>query len=155
MYARHKPGYDWKDGDDYPDYTKIKPTQSFNWSAFSIPVWTRFNDRKEYLSDYGIMGYSVNSIRNAHHFSRILPEKAFGLRHIPLEYNYSHCETYFNTAINDNINRREFRYILKTAWEVKIFPYSNVNKLNTLFELLFMIKHRFQMLIANALGKTS
>jgi hypothetical protein len=96
MYARHKPGSEWKDGDEYPDFSKIKSDQSFNWSAYSIPFWVKFNPKREYLSDYGIIGYSVRIIRLCHQLAEGMEnlEGIYGLRHAPDLENYSHCELY-------------------------------------------------------------
>ena len=147
MYARHKPGSDWKEGDELPDLSKIRSQQSFNWSAFSIPVWTRFDDKRKYLPDYGVMGYSVNIIKKAHIYDLALPENAYGLRHNPIKYNYSHCELYPINILNNKKAKREFGYLLKINCKRKILPNSKVNKLTNLYEYFIMLCHRIIMLL--------
>jgi len=54
MYIRHKPGYGWDENEDIPDYSTIEiaNNQSMNWSAWSIPAWTRFDNLKTYKKNY-------------------------------------------------------------------------------------------------------
>lgn len=142
MYARHKLGYDWKNGDEFPIYSKIKVDQSFNWSAYSIPYWTRFNDRKDYLLNYGIMSYSVNTIRNIHAIQTELNERTLGLKHDPTPNNYSHCVIYPDNVELTKITKRYIRYALTHSWEKKIEPNKKFTRLYVILEHLIMFKHR-------------
>ena len=145
MYARHKPGVQWKIGDEFPDFKQIRSDQSFNWSAFSIPVWARFNERQEFFYNYGVMGYSVHTIRNAHLYKQEneqIPEKAFGITHKPLENNYSHCEI-FPINAQTKIEKRSFRYYLvRINSKRKILPKQYVKKKKNFVEFFIMMGHR-------------
>lgn len=141
MFARHKPGYDWNNKEGFPDFSKIKVDQSFNWSAYSIPIWARFNDKKEYKADYGIVGYSVGVIREPRIFEgykiKVKPE----VFHVPLEFNYSHCQL-------DNLNnlpkdiRRNIRYSFRNKCVISILPNQEISKLAILKDLIKMYYHR-------------
>ena len=48
--------------DDHPNLAYIRSTQSTNWSAYSFPSWTRFNDKKQYISNSGLIGFKVKTI---------------------------------------------------------------------------------------------
>lgn len=99
LYARHKPGYDWKEVEGLPDFTKIKidpddkdKNQSFNWEKFSEPHWVRFNPQKEYLKDYAVVGFLTETIRNIEQNSENLMPNLLDVEHDPDEINYSHCQ---------------------------------------------------------------
>lgn len=125
MYARHKPHSEWKAGEEYPDFTKIKSDQSFNWSAFSLPVWARFNNQKVYLAEYGVLGYSVYTMRNAHLFDEKVPVTVFGINHKTDPNNYSHCELY---EVNNcsKADKRAWRMTLKHRCHKPLLPFQKV-----------------------------
>jgi hypothetical protein len=148
MYMRHKPGHDWKVGDEFPTYEKINMDQSFNWNVYSIPVWTRFNDQKVYSPEHGIMAYSVGTIKNISEYSADLPPNIVGIKHVPLEFNYSHCELYPNgfepkakTRKHKNL-RRAIRHALTTDWKKKIDPYQKVSFWTNVKEYIKMLQVR-------------
>jgi len=147
MYARHKPGYDWNPDEEFPDFSKISSYQSFNWSAFSIPVWVRFNDQKEYKKDYGVIGYSVNTIRNIHIIDKTLPLNSYGIKHKPEEFNFSHSELYPLNITKKH--KRIYRLNLKHKCQKKILPYSNVSRLRIFFDYFIMLKHRLLVFFSN------
>lgn len=121
MYARHKPNVDWKIGDEFPDFSKIRSNQSFNWSAYSLPVWVRFNNQKEYYHGYGVMAYSVNTLKNAHLIDENISANMFGIRHVPEFNNYSHCELY-ETNNHSTKEKRAWRMMLKHNCQKHILP---------------------------------
>lgn len=141
MFSRHKPGAEWKQGEDYPDFNTIKADQSFNWSAYSIPIWTRFNDQKIYYADYGVMAYSVKTILfikkrlNQH-------EDYFKLDHKPVDYNYSHCELLGDISDKNKTERREIRMIFKHNCMVKFMPFEQMGYSLPWKEILMMYLHR-------------
>ena len=99
LFARHKPGYDWNDGEDLPDFTKIKldtivpeNNQSLNWDKFSEPKWVRFNTNQEYQKDYAVIGYLTASIRNISKANNNLTNDLIDVEHNPIDLNYSHCQ---------------------------------------------------------------
>ena len=139
MYARHKPGSEWIEGEEYPDFSKIKSNQSFNWSAFSLPVWVRFNHLKEYKNEYGVLGYSVNTIRNTNLFTRNLNENTYGVKHIPIDFNYSHCELF---PINvDKKQKREFRLMLKNNCSKELYPHQKCDTEKLILDYIKMLRH--------------
>jgi len=142
MYARHKPGVQWKEGDDFPDFATIRSKQSFNWSAYSIPVWTRFKNKKEYLNNYGVAGYSVNTIRNSGLINTLFENNTFSILHSPLDYNYSHCEL---NQLKDipHKNKREIRYTFAVNCIRPIRPDQQIKLSRTLIDRLIMYYHRF------------
>lgn len=142
MYARHKPGSDWKDGDEYPDFSKIRSNQSFNWSAFSIPIWVRFNDREEYLKEYGVIGYSVETIRNFHDDVLVSTTSPYGVKHYPLKSNYSHCEMYESKTLITKAEKREFRLKIKHNCIKNLKPYEQRRKTQILLDYVKMYWHR-------------
>ena len=142
MYARHKPNVDWKVGEEYPDFSKIRSQQSFNWSAFSLPVWVRFNNNKEYQSGYGVIGYSVNTIKNIHLINKDIPENLFCLHHVPENNNYSHCELYPPNKVSKK-DGREFRMMLKHNCQKHILPERKVTWVKILMDFPVMWYHRF------------
>ena len=150
LYSRHKSISEWKEGEEFPDFNQIKVDQSFNWSAFSYPVWVRFNPEKEYMKNYGIMSYKVRTFRNLHKFSQILPEKSFGIKHEPEKNNYSHCELYaINIQVDhkrrDRKNRREFRHILSRHWNKKLNPLEEPNTKDIFNYFIILILHKISL----------
>ncbi|MDA3892586.1 MAG: hypothetical protein PF517_13055 [Salinivirgaceae bacterium] len=152
MYARHKPSVDWKDGEEYPDFSKIRTDQSFNWSAFSIPSWAKFNDNKVYYSDYGVAGYSVDTIRNVHKYSSEFEPNSYGVEHKPLTYNYSHCEIYPNNLTKKE--KRAYRMLLKHNCIRPIYPRQENSKLKILYDYIIMFIHRMFVVFNKAQGTT-
>ena len=129
MYARHKPGYDWNEGDDYPDLSKIKIDQSFNWSAYSLPCWARFNPNKVYQSEYGVVGYSVNKIRNPiNDLGESILVVNPNVNHKPEDNNYSHCELVLESPITKSL-KREYRTALKHRSVVYLRPHQKPSKI--------------------------
>ena len=121
MYSRHKPNIQWKPEADYPEFNQIKADQSFNWSAFSIPIWTRFNDKMEFLKDYGIIGIKVETIyRSSRKFIQNVNPILF---HKLLETNYSHCEMNPECVPKNKKKRREFRMMFKHNAIVYLKPF--------------------------------
>ncbi len=121
MFARHKPRVDWVIGEDFPDFTKLKSDQSFNWSPFSLPIWARFNNQKVYFKDYGVMGYSVKKIKNAHLIDNNIPADIFRIHHQPDPNNYSHCELY-QTNRPTTKEKRAWRMMLVHNGKTHILP---------------------------------
>lgn len=147
LYARHKPGSQWKEGDEYPDFDQIRSNQSFNWSAFSLPIWTRFNNRKEYLMDYGVVGYSVYTIKNIHKLDPTIPKSMFGINHKPEPNNYSHCELICKTNVKSH--KRAFRMNLKHRCKIHYLPYQKNNFNKNIKDYFIMILHRFIVKVNN------
>jgi hypothetical protein len=148
MYARHKPGSDWKEEDEYPDFSKIRSTQSFNWSAFSIPIWTRFNDRKEYNADYGVIGYSVKTIRFTSKFDPQVADGIFEVKHKPDEFNYSHCELYEVSNLSNKTEKRAFRMALVHRCSKELRPYATKNTFDIWMDYIKMYWHRFLIFLS-------
>jgi len=147
LYSRHKAYSQWEKDVDYPDFNQIQIDQSFNWSAFSYPVWTRFNPEKEYMPNYGIMSYKVFTIKNLHKYSELIPKNSIGIEHAPEEYNYSHCQLYpinsdFEKCKINREKRRELRHILSRRWVKKLEPYEEPNKIEFLRYFSVYIVHR-------------
>ena len=139
MYARH-PRSHWSEDEDFPQFETIRSKQSFNWSAFSIPIWARFNDLMEYQSGYGVAGYRVKTIRRAHEYNDELPKEACGIKHDPIENNYSHCELY-----PDRITRsagRLYRLTLKNNVKRPVRPAKDRRKLLIIMDHITMYLHR-------------
>ena len=137
LYTRHKPSSDWNETYGLPDFTKIKTNQSFNWCTFSIPIWTRFNDKKIYLSDHAVAAFSVKTIRESYKNSSIIPSQAFDIEHKPIETNYSHCE--LTSLINLNrTQRREIRMSFRHKCYVPLRPHETQNKILRIVALFKM-----------------
>ncbi len=141
MYSRHKPGIDWRIGDDFPDFGKIKVDQSFNWSAFSIPVWARYTDLKEYKSEYGILGICVRSIRKTHEINTIFDNNSWIVRHDPKQFNYSHCELHLLIELN-RCQRRQLRMTLKHKATCLLSPQKEYKLRYLMGDYLIMLYHR-------------
>lgn len=150
MYARHPKSF-WDEESGYPKYEKISSQQSFNWSAFSIPIWVRFNDKKDYKKSNGVAGYFVQTIKNAHLIDPIIPPNSYGLRHFPLEYNYSHCELYPDQI--EKRFKRAFRMALKHKCKVIINPYSSSEKSNLIIDYLMMYYHKIFVYLSSIFGR--
>lgn len=147
MYSRHAPDSEWKRGEEFPDTNQIKMNQSFNWSAFSIPVWVKFDPEKEFKRDHGVCAFPVYAIRKAHLYSPELPENFIGVEHDPKEYNFSHCQLYSENKPKRAI-RMAFRLALKKNATPKIQPYTKVTFGSILVEFFRMIKHRLIVLFS-------
>lgn len=137
LYTRHKPSTDWKEEDGLPDFSKIKLDQSFNWCNFSIPIWTRFNNKKEYLHDYAIAGFYVKTIRESHKNSSVkFTQKILEIEHRPEEYNYSHCQL----VTLKNLSKTEKRALRMTLRHKCITPLKPNEKRNFYYILLDIMK---------------
>lgn len=137
LYQRHKPGYDWKESEGLPDFTKIKidpknniNNQSYNWELFSAPDWVRFNEHKEYQKEYAVVAYLAGVIRNIERFddSNHLEPGLLGVEHAPNDINYSHCQLYCTdkfAAIEDNLKgiRRAARLAIKHGAKTILKPF--------------------------------
>jgi hypothetical protein len=127
MFMRNKPGLNWDNNACLPDFTTIRSDQSFNWCKYSLPHWTRFNDKKEYLDDYAVVGLYVNTIRKTSLYCNKYIDGIFKIYHIPQEFNYSHCEIAFT---QDNLNKpqkREIRMTLKHKAKTYLKPFQKPN----------------------------
>jgi len=142
VYSRHAPDSVWKRGEKFPDINQIKEDQSFNWSAFSIPQWVRFNPQKIYQKDQGVCSFPVFAIKKAYQYNEQLPDDIFELEHDPLEYNYSHCQIHPNIQENKRSAKMALRYSLKIHAKPKIEPDDEQSWWFVLFEYINMIKHR-------------
>jgi hypothetical protein len=140
MYARHKPDVQWKEGDDFPDFNQIRAYQSFNWSAFSLPLWVRFNDEKEYLKDYGIVSFSVRTILLNSTQNSLQTKNPYNLVHQKIPNNYSHCELIETTKL-DKAKKRELRLSLKHNAKVICMPKAQLVKSNSIIEHVKMLGH--------------
>jgi hypothetical protein len=144
MYARHKPGHDWNIEEGIPDFSKIKlKDQSFNWSIYSIPIWTRFNDKKEYLDNYAVVGFSVDTICHTSLWSTEFKDSTLGLEHKPIELNYSHCQLKLNIQNLSNFEKRNLRVILKNKSYVPLYPRESQSSYKILFDIIKMIISRY------------
>jgi hypothetical protein len=139
MYARHKPGYDWDEDQELPDFSKIKidpenpdKNQSFNWDKFSKPHWTRFNLGKKYLEEYAVIGFLTETIRNISKYVENLEPNLIDIEHEPIEINYSHCQLSCAERFRRKNNKKEKRKIrrairmaMKHNSKVFLKPYEN------------------------------
>ncbi|RLD56920.1 MAG: hypothetical protein DRJ05_10530 [Bacteroidetes bacterium] len=141
MYARHVPSHDWDMSEGYPDITKIKADQSFNWSAYSIPIWTRFNDVKKYREDTGIAGYSVKTIKNTNAINSKFKNNILELEHLPRENNYSHCQL-SGLKTFTKPERLAIRVTFKHNWRIEVKPNVNINTRKLFLDILKMYIHR-------------
>jgi hypothetical protein len=142
MYARHKPGHDWDESEGLPDFSKIKlESQSFNWNIFSIPIWTRFNDKKEYFENYAVVGFSVETIRYTFKYNPQFQDHTLGLDHLPVKYNYSHCQLRMNRELN-KLEKRELRLILKNKSVVPLKPNQKQGYLGLFKDILKMFYYK-------------
>lgn len=139
MYWRCKPGSVWQQNSEVPDFLQIRSDQSFNWSAYSIPLWARFNDKMEFLKDYGIVGFRVSSIVSRPKLFR-QKRKAFKINHQPLPTNFSHCELDSNGLTT--IEKRNARYFLGNCAIVYLKPDSQPSSCLQKFWKVKMYAHR-------------
>lgn len=153
MYARF-PLAEWKEGDAFPDFARIRSAQSFNWSSFSIPEWTRFNDKKEYKSGYGVIGYSVKTIKKTNLINPKFDNNTFSLIHKPITFNYSHCELVQLKEVTKK-NKREIRMTFKHKCIIPIPPGKNRSRLQTLLDYLKMYSHRLHIKFLSLKSKFS
>ncbi len=137
MYMRHLPGYDWNMDEGLPDYTKIKidpenrNNQSYNWNKFSKPHWARFNPDCEYLPEYAVVSYLVDTIRRPDQYDNSIPANMIDIEHKPIEINYSHCELLCKEVF-DKLRTAEIRKIkrpvrlaFKNKAEIELLPQAN------------------------------
>ncbi len=133
LYARHKPGHDWNEEEGLPDFSKIKinpkkpsENQSFNWDQYSEPHWVRFNPQKEYLKEYAVVGFLVETIRNIKTFNDELENDFVDVEHEPVKINYSHCQLVCLEKLrlikNNKPVRRALRMAMKHNSEVFLRP---------------------------------
>jgi|GEM_PF-1622717 len=142
MFARHKPYSQWLPEDEYPDFSQIRTNQSFNWSVFSTPIWTRFNNQRQYLKDHGVIGYKVKTIRNTSKYDPQFDDDTFLLKHKPDENNYSHCELYLNKKITHS-QKRKIRITFKNECIKSYKPLENPpKKRKIIFGYILMYFHR-------------
>jgi len=143
-FARHKPSHDWKEEDGLPDFSKIKIDQSFNWSQFSIPIWTRFNAAMEYQEEYAVVGYRVSTIRQTNKIQKQnrysqfeFEDLTLDIKHEPIDTNYSHCEL-VSVIDLDKTKRREIRMTLKHNSNVCLKPHEKRNLIHLQFDYFKM-----------------
>jgi len=142
LYMRNKPGYGWKIEERLPDFNTIKLDQSFNWCLFSIPEWTRFNNDKEYLRNYAIIGIKVDSIRFTKKYNSNFDNFTWTPQHVPTDNNYSHCEL---KVIKNDLTKaqiRELRMTLKHKSEIFFKPNENCNIFKKIYHYLYFIYYK-------------
>ncbi len=142
LYTRHKPSTDWNEEEGLPDFTKIKIDQSFNWCNFSIPIWTRFTDKKEYLSEYAVAGFKVKTIRNEHLTKGIFDTRVIDIEHKPVAANYSHCELIKIRDLN-KAEKREIRATLRHKCIIPLRPNEKRNFFLRTIDIFIMYIRRF------------
>jgi hypothetical protein len=142
------PRSDWEEGDDYPEFSKIKPEQSFNWSVFSLPLWARFTDMMEYKDGYGVIGYKVKTIREPNKINQRFERNLLSLNHKPIENNYSHCELFTNKKLEKK-DRRDLRMTFKHNCIRPILPSMDRSKIQLLYDYMRMYSHRAILKIGN------
>lgn len=147
MYCRHKPGSDWKVDDEYPDFSKIKSDQSLNWSSFSKSFWVRYNDNKNYLEEYGVIGYSVNTILNTHKKDSRISQGIFGIKHKSCVNNYSHCELYPKQANLPKSTKQAFRLALKINCIKALKPGQKVSSSMKIIQSVCILWHRIIIML--------
>lgn len=154
-FARHKPSSDWNAQEELPDFSKIKLDQSFNWSIYSIPLWTRFDDSMNYKSDYAVVGYKVSTIRLTNRINPSFQNFIFDIKTDPLENNYSHIVLVTDPDLKINkTQKRELRMTLKHRCKVSLLPNEKQNFFRTFFDRCCMILSRAIVLyIMPRLGK--
>jgi hypothetical protein len=147
MYARH-PNTDWGTDQEFPLFEKISSNQSFNWSAYSIPTWARFTDQQEFRYNYGVAGYYVKTIREAHKLKQDVLENSYGLKHDPNSNNYSHCVLYPDEIPKNNKKlKRAYRATLKHKIKRSIYPNTDRKTILRYFDYFGMFIHRVAVLI--------
>lgn len=152
MFARC-PGTEWHEGEDYPDFAYIRSRQSFNWSVFSIPIWTRFTDTKEYRKCYGVIGYKVDTIRGTHLINPIFENNTFDLCHKPIENNYSHCELSQLKTVPHKL-KREIRMTFKHNCIRSIYPSKDPTRTQLFLDVVRMYFHRFNFKLNFVLARS-
>ena len=108
-----------------------------------MPHWVKINNHKIYLSKYGVASYSAETLRNAHLYS-IIEKNLFGVRHEPIEVNFSHCEMYITDESHkpNKAERRAIRMALKHNCKVVIYPDREINIWRRVLYFLIMLYHR-------------
>ena len=153
MFARC-PRNDWESGEDYPNFGQIRSDQSFNWSVFSIPLWTRFTDAQEYRDGYGVIGYKVKTIRETHIINPVFENDTFNILHKPLLNNYSHCELAQLKEVTKK-QKRDLRMTFKHKCIRPLYPLKDRSKTQLMFDYSRMYLHRFVFWIRIALSTTT
>jgi len=142
LYSRHKPSSNWNTDEGLPDFTQIKIDQSFNWCNYSIPIWTRFNDKQKYSASYAVAGFHVGTIRNNHQKLKSFDSQAVTIQHKPIETNYSHCELKAPKTLTKT-ERRELRATFRHNCKVPLHPNQNRVPPLILTDILLMYLRRF------------
>ncbi len=137
MHIRHHPGSDWNKKDDLPDYTKIKidEEQSCNWGKLSMAYWVRWDNQGVYKVDYGIVSYSVRSIRKTGKYG--FSDHTLSLSHRPEDNNYSHCIFLLNDKLN-RTQRRDLRMLVKRNAVVAAKPHEEPSIFEYLIRLFIL-----------------
>jgi hypothetical protein len=120
MFMRNKPNHGWDVAEGVPDFTTIKPDQSFNWCRFSLPVWVRFDDKKMYRRNYAVVAIYMNSVRHSQGIDQRFPDYSHNIKHKALPANYSHCELVEKKL--DKPTRRALRMTLRHRSQVCLLP---------------------------------
>ena len=139
---RNKPGHSWNLEEDIPDFSQISSSQSFNWCRYSIPQWVRFNENKEYLIDYAIVGIKSKVIRYSKKYNQNIENFIYSVTHVPLNFNYSHCELLQKKENITKLEKRAFRMILRLNCKIYLRPNKDYNLLIILFHLSKMLLYK-------------
>ena len=100
--------------------------------------------RFQYLSNYGIIGYPVRTIRFFHQLVEGMEslEGIYGLRHAPDKANYSHCELYQKKDTVSKKEKRDFRFAIKHGCTIECYPNKGIPDSTNRTELMRMFFHR-------------
>ena len=142
LFMRNKPGFSWDIEENIPDFSQISSNQSFNWCRYSIPQWVRFNEKKKYLIDYAIVGIKSKVIRYSKKHDNNLENFIYNVTHVPLDFNYSHCELFQKKEIISKLEKRAFRMILKFNCKIYLNPYKEYNLFIILYHLSKMLLYK-------------
>ena len=139
VFTRHKPSTNWNHDENLPDFAtfKINENQSCNWCNYSIPIWTRFNDKQDYCSDYAVAGFKVNTIRGLQ-----VGSKFFNVEHSPIQTNYSHCEIRTSEKLTKT-EKREIRASLHQNCKTFLKPNETKSNLEIFICIISMFARRF------------
>jgi hypothetical protein len=141
IFMRNKPGYSWNIKDDIPDFSQIPFDQSFNWCKYSLPHWVRYNETKNYLIDYAVIGIKSKIIRYTKKFDNNIEDFSCNIAHKPISINYSHCELCNKVDIT-KVQRRAFRLILKQHCKIYLKPKKEFNLFIMLYLYIRMLLHK-------------
>lgn len=135
IFIRIKPNSSqWNSQENIPYYEQIRSEQSSNWDLLSIPIWTRFNDQKEYKSEYAVIGFYIQCVQN------LKDEKHsanWQIQHAKLPNNYSHCDLTL-TQCPDRIGKRAMKMKLKHSAIICLYPSATRSKLSNLIDICHM-----------------